>query len=367
MRFLISLLNLRPGLVGGVETYVRHLLAELPEAAAPDQFTAVLHRDNAGSLPTPGMERVIVDSTGRQIVLARAMEAFTPFRARSIEKAFRRINADAAFFPQQTLFPKRLACPSVVTVVDVQHLFFPRYFGLFDKAFRSTIYPYSLRRANRLIAISEYTRQTVIQRCSVPPEKIVAIPFGVDVRDYGGIEPTKLVPPPYLYFPAATFPHKNHATLLRTFAALKKRGGFPYRLVLTGKQTKDWPALAALAAQLGIAADVIHPGFVAFEEVRRIYAGADAIVFPTRFEGFGIPIAEAVGFRKKVIASRLAVFDEIGLPRKWQIDFADGDQLLRALAQPGPTELEKPLWTWRQNAARTLDVLRRIARERSRR
>jgi glycosyltransferase involved in cell wall biosynthesis len=143
-----------------------------------------------------------------------------------------------------------------------------------------------------------------------------------------------------------------------------KRRGLPHRLVLTGKRTEHWPALEALIAELGIRADVVHPGFLPFDEVMRIYKGADAIVFPTRFEGFGLPVTEAVEFGKKVITSRLEVFDEIGVPRQWQIDFADPDQLAAALALPGPTRLEKPLGTWSQNVKATLDLLRQVAVER---
>jgi len=363
MKIAISLLNFRSGLIGGAETYIRQLIAHLPQVmGTDDRAVLVVHRDNADSIEAPGLERIVADRNGRQIVRSRVMEAFTPLRARWAERLFEKIAPDAVLFPQQSIFPKAIPFPSVMTVLDVQHLFFPEYFSLFDRLFRATIYPYSLRRADQIIAISEYTRKTVIQRCRVPAEKITAVPFGVPEHDVSAIRPTDRIPGPYLYYPAATFPHKNHRTLLRTFAQLKRRGDFAYKLVLTGKRTREWDKLRRLIRELGIHHDVIHPGFVSFDEVQRIYKGADAVVFPTQFEGFGLPVVEAVAFGKKVITSRLEVFDEIGVPQESQIDFANPDELARAIGTPGATRLARPSWTWSENAQATLELLRTAAR-----
>ena len=366
MKFAISLLNLRPGLIGGAETYIRQLLAHLPQVAEDDRFVVVLHRENAESISTPGMERVILDCSARQVVRWRILEAFTPFRAGRVMKAFQQINPDAILFPQQSIFPKAVLFPVVMSVVDVQHLFFPEYFSLFDRAFRAAAYPRSLSRADRLIAISEYTRKTVIERCGVEPGKITAIPFGLARRDVSAVQPSDKLPRPYLYYPAATFRHKGHLTLLSTFAELKRSGNFPAKLVFTGKQTDFWPTIQKRIAELGLAGEVIHPGFVTFEEVGRIYKGAEAVVFPTQFEGFGLPVIEAVEFGKKVITSRLEVFDEIGVPREYQIDFAKPEELGRALAIEGITRLDKPPITWTRNAEITLDLLRQAAGTRRR-
>ncbi|MFB3893898.1 MAG: glycosyltransferase family 4 protein [Phycisphaerae bacterium] len=362
MRIAISLLNFRPGMIGGAETYIRRLLEHLPRAAVGHTLMLVLYGDIAETIRTPGYERIVVDRSDRRMIAARIMEAYTPLRARFAERAFDKAAADVVFFPQQSIFPRTVRGPCVMTVVDVQHLFFPEYFGLFDRTFRARVYPRSLRRADHIVAISEYTRKTVIERCGVPAERITAVPFGTSGADVSQIEPTDKLPRPYLYYPAATFPHKNHRALLRTFAALRKRGGFPYKLVLTGRQTPEWTRLQALIAELGLKEDVIHPGFIPFEEVLRVYRGAEAILFPTQFEGFGLPVLEAVEFNKKIVTSRLEVFDEIGVPRRFQIDFADPDELAKALAVPGPTRLEKTPATWPEIAARMVDIFQQTVR-----
>lgn len=363
IRLALSLLSLRPGRVGGAETYVRRLLAELPGVARPgDRLVAVLDRDLAARLETPGWERCVVPWTADRLVRARMLEAVTPWRAREIERTFAEVAPDVTLFPQQSVFPKRLEGKVLLTVVDVQHLYHPENIPLAERLFRRASYPGSLRRADHVIAISEFTRSTLVERCGLAAGRVTAIPLGYDPRQ-GRDEPTDRVDGPYLYYPAATFAHKGHATLLRSYAALRRRGAIRERLVFTGMQTARWPGLARLAASLGVAGDVVHLGYLPYAEARRVFAGAAAVLFPSRYEGFGIPVVEAtVEFGKKVITSRLPVMDEIGVPRARQIDFADPDALLAALRLEGPTVLEREPATWRECARRTLELAREVAR-----
>ena len=131
--------------------------------------------------------------------------------------------------------------------------------------------------------------------------------------------------------------------------------------MLTGAWTAHWPKLVKVIGELGMAEHIRHLGYLPYANVRRVYAGASAILFPTRFEGFGLPVLEAVEAGKKVIVSRLEVFDEIGVPARFQIDFSNPGQLLAALRQPGPTVLEKRPSTWEESARATLAELRSAA------
>jgi len=361
VRIAISLLNFRPSCVGGVETYLRQLLAHAGAAKGADEVIVVEHRGNAGVLPAPGLQRAVLDMSDRAVVTARILEAFSPWRCLAAERLFADVAPDVAYFPQQSIFPKRIAAPCVLQALDVQHLVLPRYFSLFDRAFRACVYPRSLARAGRVIAISEFTRRMLIERAGIPAGKVVAIPFGVSPPASRGPTAPPEVQGPYLYFPAATFPHKGHATLFRSFAALRRRGGVGRKLVLTGQRTGHWRRLRRLIGQLGIAGDVIHMGFVTPEVVDSLYANAEAVVFPTEFEGFGLPVVEAIQRGKKIICSRLDVFTEIGVPPEAQIDFRDPGQLLAALENSAPPALIRKPWTWAQAVEATLNVLRSMA------
>jgi len=357
MRFAMSLLSLRPGQVGGAETYVRQLVRWLPAVAGGDELALVMPREVAHTLETPGWRRVIADLSDRQLVMARVAEAFTPWRARGLERLFG--NVDAVLFPQQSIFPKRIEAPAVLSVGDVQHLFHPRNIPLLERAFRAAAYPHGLRRARRIIAVSEYTKKTLVERAGVPPDKITAVPMGFTPAEAASVRPLEDPPGPYLYYPAATFAHKNHAALFRTYAALARQGAIDEPLVLTGARTGLWKKLARLVRELGMEGRIRHLGYLSQADVRRVYAGASAIVFPSLFEGFGLPVLEAVAFGKKVIVSRLEVFEEIGVPSQFRIDFSKADQLLAALRLPGTTQLAKAPLSWEENARKALGELRR--------
>lgn len=359
MKFAVSLLHLRPGQVGGAETYVRELMAALPAAAAPDEVWAVMDRDLAAGIDTPGARRVIVDVPPRRVVVERILEAVTPYTARGVEKAFARLAPDAILFPQQSIFPRRVRAPTVLTVHDLQHLYHPENIPLADRIFRTGAYGRSIARADRIIAISEFTRRTLLER-GCPGDKVTVVPSGFAPGTRPA--PAHPVSGPYLYFPAATFAHKNHELLFQTYAALRRLGAVQAKLVLTGQRTRRWAGLEQLARQLGIAEHVIHLGFVPYAEVRRLYAGAEAVLLPSGYEGFGLPAVEAAALGCKVITSNLPAFEEVGVPDEDRIDFKEPLQLRQALERRGPTVLRRKPSSWTETAQRTAAVLRDVAR-----
>ncbi len=360
MRIAISLLGFRPGRIGGAETYIRQLVAELVGLAGGDSITLVARREIAGEFSRMGCETAVVDAGEWRIGSARCLEAFTPYRARFVEEIFRSISPDVAFFPQQSIFPRAVECQAVITVHDVQHLLLPSNYSMAERAFRRSIYAYSLARADRIIAISAQTAGMLVDLCGASSEKISVIHHGMCKIEPASVRPSDRVAGKYIYYPAASFRHKGHDVLIRTFAELKRRGGFDYKLVLTGRQTGYWRKCRRLVRSLSLEEDVIHLGFVEWPEVLGLYKSAEAVVFPSQFEGFGLPVLEAVCFGRKIICSRLDVFDEIGVPRRNQIDFGDPDAMLSAM-ELDPPVLEKPHQSWRETAVLTLNTLRDAA------
>lgn len=363
MRIVISLLNFRPGKIGGTETYLRQVMANMYEAADGDDIAIVVYRDIADAIEAEGIETIVVDRAVGGIIRSRCFEAFTPYRDKALERVFESFEPDVVFFPQQSLFPKALRVPTVLTVHGLQHVLFRREMSLFDLAFRRIVYSYSLKHVGHIIAISQFDRNTLVTHCGVPPEKITVVPHGSPDFDPDTEAATPCNPAGgrFLFYPAATWPQKNHEVLFETFAQLKARGKFDYKLVLAGVLTPRWKKLQRLIRRLKLQDAVIQLGSIPFEKVCRIYRAADAVVFPTLMEDFGLPVIEATKFRKKLITSRLEIFDEIGVPKQWQIDFADPEQLLRALEQPGPTVLEKVPLSWAQTTRKTVEVLRQTA------
>lgn len=266
------------------------------------------------------------------------------------------------FYTQQSVFPINTRVPSLLFVADVQYLFYPEYFSFADRSFRKISYLRSMQQATRITTVSRFTADHLIERCGVPGQKIRVIHHGYDPP---ADEPDEPVPspvaPPYIYYPAASYPHKGHVRLFRSFADLKRRGLIRHRLLLSGDRNAYWPRLEKVIREEGMESEIVHMGYVSYDEVVALYRNADAIVFPSEFEGFGLPVLEAVRFRKKIICSRLETFAELGVPACWQIDFSDPDQLLRALAQAGPTSLEQEPISWPEAVRHTLEFVRETA------
>jgi glycosyltransferase involved in cell wall biosynthesis len=212
-----------------------------------------------------------------------------------------------------------------------------------------------------VIAISEFTRRSILENFRCAPDLVSVVRHGVRQCDPASIEPFAEIAGPYLYYPAASLPHKGHELLFRSIATLREAGRFPFRLLLTGIQTKHWRGLQQLLRRLSLEDIVTHLGYVSYETVLRLVRGAWCVLFPSQFEGFGIPVLEAAGLERKVVTSRLDVFEEIGVPAENRIDFADVDALARAIADPTPTPLLEPPATWRDCAAATLEILRETA------
>ncbi len=357
MKIVISLLNFRPGKIGGTETYLRRLIPHLSEAAGQHELIMLVDRRQDAENLFPGVARSVIDMGTVRVLVERGLEAVTRYRSRAVEKVLDRMQPDVVFFPQQSIFPKNVAAPSVLVVHDLYHVYLPHYLSPLQRLVRARGYASSIYGAERIIAISQYTKDTIVEHYGVNPERVAVIPHGVESPAPDMAPGDREVTRPYLYYPAVSLPHKNHAVLFDTIARLKAQGRFGYDLVLSGIQTKHWKTLRRQIQKLGLQQTVRHLGFISYDRVQRLYRGAECILFPTTFEGFGLPVVEAFEARKKIIVSRLKIFRELGVPDQFQIDFCDPDQLDRAIRLPGIARLQHQPWTWQEAAGATLDVL----------
>ncbi len=357
MRIVVNLLNFRPGRIGGTETYLRKLIPCMSEVAGEHEVMLLVDRQQDRQGLFPGIARSVLDMSPARVLFERGLEAVSGHRCRTAEKALERMQPDAVLFPQQSMFPKRVSCPSVVVVHDLYHIYRPEYLTAIQRLVRNLSYATSIGRADRIIAISQCTKETVIEHYGVRPDRISVIPHGVGTAACGETPDRSEFGRPYLYYPAASLPHKNHIVLFESIARLKAQGRFNYELVLSGVQTAYWETLRRHIHSLALERTVRHVGFIPYEQVQRLFRGAECILFPTTFEGFGLPVVEAVEARRKVIVSRLKVFNELGVPEQFQIDFADPDQLDAAIRSPGVTVLGSQLSSWQDTARATLELL----------
>jgi glycosyltransferase involved in cell wall biosynthesis len=204
--------------------------------------------------------------------------------------------AGVVHFPLTIELP-RTRLPKVVTLHDVQHLDLPGLFSRAERAHRALSWHRSLRRADRVIAISEFVRERAVATLGLDPARLRVVPQGVD---HELMRPGSGEREPFLLYPARPWKHKNHERLLEAFAALRReRPGL--RLILTGGGD-----FAALRLPDGVEAR----GHVDAGELVSLMQRAAALVFPSLYEGFGLPPLEAMACGCPVACSNAAALPE---------------------------------------------------------
>jgi glycosyltransferase involved in cell wall biosynthesis len=292
MRVGISLLTLVPGEVGGAETSARGLARGLAEVGTLDYtaFTPPAAPGAGEGLPETHVPEYRRAQTVPQRALAMALAAARPGRLRTHYEGL-----DAVHYPLTIALP-RLGVPSAVTVHDLQHLDHPELFARAERIFRARMHEGSARRADAVIVPSQFVRRRAIELLGLPPERVHAIPWGIDHdRFRTGEDPRGR----FLLYPARPWPHKNHARLLQAFALLRQERP-ELELVLTGGRHKGGPTPPGVDVR----------GLVDAGELASLYRRAACLVFPSLYEGFGQPPLEAMASGCPVAASNIPAVAE---------------------------------------------------------
>jgi glycosyltransferase involved in cell wall biosynthesis len=349
MRIAVNALYLVPGGVGGTEIYLRALVAALESAGA--DLTVITNRET-GPL---GSHSVVapVRATNR---IARIC-----YEQLGLPALVRK--ADAVLNPGFTA-PLLCRLPQVTVFHDLQHLRHPEYFRWFDLPAWRTLLWASARRSTRIIAVSEATRADLLQCYSfLAAGRIDVIPHGVDAAFFE--IRSRREPADILLCPSTTHPHKNHAALLRAFSRVRK--DYPaLRLVLTGVRGFAQREVEQEINALGIEAAVDLPGWLPRQELYELFRTARALVYPSRFEGFGMPVAEALVAGVPVACSDIEPLRSLAGDAAHWFSPDDEDGMVRALRQamqsPAPTPPVN--LTWSHTAKLTLRSLEAAYRER---
>jgi glycosyltransferase involved in cell wall biosynthesis len=291
----IGLLTLVPGRVGGSETYVRELLRGLA-GAGHHEYRVFLPSPAPGvaaGLPT----RVVASYPARRASSGRALAMLAATVAPgAVRGAFREEPLDAVHYPLTTVLP-RLPLPTVVTVHDLYHHEPLPSLPRSEVAWRRVTWRRVLRRVQRVIAISEVVKQSLVERYEIDPDRIRVVHHGVDHSQFRpGTGPRE----PFLLYPAHNWANKNHDRLLGAFATLRRRHP-GLRLVLTGRGHERRRAPDGV--------DVL--GHVPQAELLRLYQTAAALVFPSLYEGFGQPPLEAMASGCAVAAAATGAIPEV--------------------------------------------------------
>ena len=248
---------------------------------------------------------------------------------------------DLYFSPFNVLKPRPLPLPTVVMIPDNQEVFFPDFFSERQKFTREWHYRGSAQMADRVLTVSQFSKITLSKYYQIPSRKIRVTPLCADPRFHRaqevGCRPQAALPTgAFLFYPANRWPHKNHDRLLRALRFLAVEKGLKLDLVLTGFDTTGYYPIQRMAAEYGLSGHVFSAGYVSVEELAWLYSHAAMMVFPSLFEGFGLPLLEAMAAGCPVACSRTASLPEIG---------ADAADYFNPLSSREIAEAIQRLWT----------------------
>ena len=298
----------------GYGTYIRNLVMALAKSGAAHRFTLIaLEADKAELTGLPDNFEVVFYNKSDSGRLEHI--AFPLF--------LRGLGVDLVHIPLNkipTLMPK----PYVVTIHDLSSLFFSDRDSLTENI-RSYFFRRGLLRADRVIAVSGSTRRDVCNLLSIPANKVRRIYNAIDPSFHNtrlDAEQTKAtmeryqVDYPYLLYAGAIRPQKNIARLVEAFAVLRgdletHRVYKNLRLIIIGDELTKYPAVRRAVMQTRVDKVVRFLGFVPLEALRAFYSNAEAFVFPSLYEGFGLPPLEAMACGTPVIASGVSSLPEV--------------------------------------------------------
>jgi glycosyltransferase involved in cell wall biosynthesis len=320
----------------GINGYIYQLLRHLPAADARYQYAAYLYEPEFHvSADTPWLE-----------VCRSGWDTRRPWRRILWEQS--RL---AAFTQGLDLLhglafaaPLAAACPTIVTVHDLSFLRFPAAFRPFNRWYLSWITRASTRRAARVIAVSESTRKDVIALCGIAPERVVTIPNGVtedfspaSSLDSAAFRRQRGLPGHYILFLGTLEPRKNLVRLIEAYALWRRRqvgtGVSPAKLVIAGGKGWFFERVFARASELGLVDEVLFPGYVPAQELPWWYRAADLFIYPSVFEGFGLPVLEAMACGTPTITSTAPALADVAGDAALLVDPADTEALAEAIGR----------------------------------
>ncbi len=224
---------------------------------------------------------------------------------------------DLYFCPFGSLYPRPLPCPTVFTLPDIQEQFFPEFWTRHDLFNRALHFKGSTHMADAVVTLSEFSKRTIVDAHKIPQEKVFVAHLSTDERfaraeDVARRPESFTLTDDFVFFPANRWFHKNHATLLRALRLLRDEKRLKIHAVFTGCDIEGHYQLKKGASELGLADCVHEIGYVTVEQLAWLYRNARMLVFPSLFEGFGLPLVEAMNAGCPIVAARATSLPEIG-------------------------------------------------------
>ncbi len=350
MRIGVNALYLLPGGVGGTEIYLRALLEAMGEIARGTHEIVVFTNRETGA-----------DVAGDVTVLPQSVSAANRIARIAYEQVVLPIQCsrhgiDVLFNPGFTA-PMLAPCPQVTVFHDMQHKRHPEFFRWFDlPAWRALLFQ-SACCSGALVAVSEATKVDLLRYYPIDAGKVHVVQHGVEERLFG----LARKPEPVLLYVSTLHPHKNHVRLVRVFAKFRE-GHSEWKLVLAGMRGFHAGAVEAEIAAQGLTESVRITGWIPRDELLSLYKRAGACIYPSTFEGFGMPVIESLAAGIPSACSDIEPLRSLVGETALLFDPLDDDAMLQALEnllrEPptgGPEHAGQ--FRWKKCAQQVIDII----------
>jgi glycosyltransferase involved in cell wall biosynthesis len=319
----------------GIGRYTRGLVAALAELDRENQYTLFCAGTRPPRRKWPANFHVRITGIPAPWLTLAWHRLHLPMAAEQVAG-----ECDVFHSPDFTLPPLRRA-KGVVTVHDLSFLRLPQCADPGLRAYLEQAVPNAVAKADRVLADSTNTRDDLVELLSVPPEKISVVPAGVEPWFRQVHDPAKLAEARALYNLPEWFilsvgtlePRKNFVRLVAAYAQLRRHTGLPHELVIAGRPGWMYREIYDQVTAEGLDELVQFPGYVADEDLPALYTLADLMVFPSLYEGFGIPPLEAMACRTPVVAGNNSSLPEAVGSAALLVDSEDVDAMADAMAR----------------------------------
>jgi glycosyltransferase involved in cell wall biosynthesis len=305
MKLGINAIGLFPGRIGGAEQYIRNVVKYLEEKKDIDLYL-FLNSDSANSFEESDKLKIFPVFIGDNIEtqLSYYIDYF---------------NLDVWFCPLFHLNPEKCPIPSAVAIFDIQQEYFPSNFSFKELTYRKKLTKLTCERADTLITISDFSKQTIIDKYQVESSRIHVTHLDSDSTFYNSVLEVRKeevrreydLPDEYFFYPANSWPHKNHLRLIKAYHKLKKSYGVTAKVVFSGAKKERQKDIDRYIKKNDLEKDIIYLGYVRQEDMPYLFANSCITVFPSLFEGFGIPLIEAMRSGVPLVCSRSGSIPEV--------------------------------------------------------
>jgi glycosyltransferase involved in cell wall biosynthesis len=360
----------------GVSRYTYSLLLGLREVSGSQRYTAFIP---AGEVEAALASPLGADPSRLQLVPAGGGSLSSPLQRvwweqRVLPSELRQRGVQVFHSPVNVL-PARLHCASVVTVHDLAFIRYPQYFRASRRMYQRAFTSRSVRRATRVIAVSEATKRDLVEYFHITPEMIAVVypvvdedfqPC-VDIERLRAFRALHQLPEHYILFLGTLEPRKNIIGLLEGYARLRRLDTEAPRLVLAGARGWYFEDIFARVRALALEPYITFAGYISREEQPLWYAASELFVYPSVYEGFGIPVAEALACGIPTITSNVSSLPEAGGTVALQVNPDDPEALACAMQSSLANETARsralalgPRWTERFSRVRAASACAQI-------